>query len=61
MIASSNAMFAVIALGCLVLNYYAFRGDAAAAGHGRQQMLKIAAVWAVIITALAFLFSRFGA
>ena len=54
-------MFAVLALGCLVLNYYAFRSDAAAAGHGRQQMLKMAAVWAVIITALAFILGRFGA
>ena len=54
-------MFAVLALGCLALNYYAFRSDAAAAGHGRQQMLKMAAVWAIIITALAFIFARFGA
>ena len=61
MIASSNAMFAVMALGCLVLNYYAFRSDAAAAGHGRQQILKMAAVWAVIITVLAFIFTQFGA
>ena len=59
MIATSNAMFAVMALGCLVLNYYAFRGDAAAAGHGRQQMLKMAAIWAVIITVLAIVLSRF--
>ena len=54
-------MFAVMALGCLVLNYYAFRSDAAAAGHGRQQILKMAAVWAVIITVLAFIFTQFGA
>ncbi len=60
MIAYSNPMFAVLALGCLVLNFYAFRGDAAAAGHGRKQMLKMAAIWAVIITALAFIFTRFA-
>ncbi len=59
MIASSNAMFAVMALGCLVLNYYAFRSDAAAAGHKRKQMLQMAAIWAVIITVLAIILSRF--
>ena len=59
MIATSSAMFAVMAVGCLVLNYYAFRGDAAAAGHGRQQMLKMAAIWAVIIAVLAIVLSRF--
>ena len=53
-------MFAVLALGCLVLNYFAFRGDAAAAGHGRKQKLQMAAIWAVIITVLAFVLDRFA-
>jgi hypothetical protein len=48
-------MFVVLAIGCLVLNIYAFRGDAAAAGHGARQKLQMAAIWAAIIVALTLL------
>ncbi len=60
MIATSGPMFVVLALGCLVLNIYAFRGDAAAAGHGARQKLQMAAIWVAIIVALTFLIKAFG-
>ncbi len=60
MIASSAPMLIVLALGCLVLNLYAFRSDAAAAGHGPRQKLQMAAVWAAIVVGLTFLIRTFG-
>lgn len=60
MIASSIPMYVILALGCLMLNIYAFRGDAAAAGHGTRRKLQMAAIWAVIIVALTLLIRAFG-
>lgn len=59
MIAFSDASMIVLAIGCLVLNFYAFRGDAAAAGHGRKQILQMAAIWASIIVGLTLLINYF--
>lgn len=54
---SGDTVVAVIgAVMVLALNFYAFRGDAAAAGHGRQQMLKMAAIWVTIIVGATLLF-----
>ena len=59
MIGANQIGFAVIALGWLVLNFYAFRSDAAAAGHGRKQKLQMAAIWFTVIAGLAAVLSHF--
>lgn len=59
MIATTTPMFVVLALGCLVLNYFAFRSDADAAGHGPKQKLQMAAIWAGLLAGLALLISLF--
>ena len=59
MIATTTPMLIVLALGCLVLNFFAFRSDAAAAGHGTRQKLQMAAIWVTIIAGLTFLIWRF--
>lgn len=51
----------VMALAMLVLNWFAFRSDAADAGHGRKQMLQMAAIWATIITAVTLAFGLVNA
>lgn len=48
MIAPDQTIFIVMALALLVLNWFAFRADANAAGHDRRQMLKMAAIWVTI-------------
>ena len=58
MIATTTPMLIVLALGCLVLNFFAFRSDAAAAGHGTRQKLQMAAIWVTIIAGLTFLIWR---
>ena len=60
MIATTTPTFIVLALGCLVLNFFAFRSDAAAAGHGTRQKLQMAGIWLTIIMGLTFLIGRFG-
>lgn len=55
MIAPTTPILIVMALALLVLNWYSFRGDAEAAGHGRKQMLRMAAIWGAIILALTLL------
>ncbi|MFM5923129.1 MAG: hypothetical protein ACKOPG_02940 [Novosphingobium sp.] len=40
------------AIMVLIINLYAFRSDASAAGHGRQQMIRMAAIWVTIIVCL---------
>ena len=57
MIAISTLVAIVLAIGYLVLNWFAFRADAAAAGHGLKQMLRMAAIWLGIIVGLALAFS----
>lgn len=54
MIATTTPTFIVLALGCLLLNFFAFRSSAAAAGHGRRQKLQMAAIWLTIIVGLTF-------
>ena len=60
MIASTMPMFIVLAFGCLVLDWYAFRSNAEAAGHGRIQKLQMLAIWVTVIVALTFLISWLG-
>ena len=55
MIASTTPILIVMSIALLALNWFAFRGDAAAAGHGRKQMLRMAAIWITIIAGLAVL------
>ena len=50
-----------MALAMLVLNWFAFRSDAAVAGHRRKQMLQMAAIWATIITAVTLAFGLVNA
>jgi hypothetical protein len=59
MIATTMPMLVIAALGCLVLNYYAFRSDAEAAGHGSKQKLQMIAIWVTIIAGLAFIIGLF--
>lgn len=56
MIAFSTESMIALTIGCLVLNWFAFRADAVEAGHDRKQMLRMAAIWVTIIvgTTLAF-------
>jgi hypothetical protein len=53
MIKTAEIVMVLSVVGCLALNWYAFKGDAAAAGHGRKQMVQMAAIWVTIIAALA--------
>lgn len=55
MIAFSTESMIVLLIGCLVLDWFAFRSSAAEAGHGRKQNLQMAAVWITIITALTII------
>ena len=57
MIAFSTESMIVLSIGCLVLNWFAFRADAAEAGHDRKQMLRMAAIWATIIVGATVAFS----
>jgi len=59
MIAFSNESLMVLACGCLILNYFAFRSDSAAAGHGRKQAFQMAAVWLTIIVGLTLVITYF--
>jgi hypothetical protein len=52
-------MFIVLALGCLVLNLYAFRANADEAEHGTKQKLQMVAVWVTLIAALTLLIGMF--
>ncbi|MFM5948653.1 MAG: hypothetical protein ACKOPM_05390 [Novosphingobium sp.] len=52
MIAPTTPIFVVMALAMLVLNWYAFRADANAAGHGAKQKLQMAAIWVTIFVGL---------
>lgn len=60
MMAPTTPILIVMAAAILVLNWYAFRSDAAAAGHGRRQKLQMAAIWLTIIVGLAFLIQLVG-
>lgn len=55
MIAFSTESMIVLSIGCLVLDWFAFRSSAAEAGHGRKQNLQMAAIWITIITALTLI------
>ncbi len=61
MIAWDAPIFVLLGVVCLVLNWYAFRGSAKSAGHGRGQMLKMAAIWLTVFSLLAVLIERFAA
>ncbi|MEN9933235.1 MAG: hypothetical protein RIS17_1808 [Pseudomonadota bacterium] len=52
MIEPATALLIVMAGATLLLNVYAMRADAAAAGLGRKQLVRMGAMWATIITAL---------
>jgi len=53
----STESLIVLAIGCLVLDWFAFRFNAAEAGHGRKQMLRMAAIWTTTIVGVTFAFS----
>ena len=55
MIATSVPMFIVLALGCLVLNFFAFRATSNAAGHTPRRLLRMAAIWVTLIVGLTLL------
>jgi len=55
MIATTIPTFVVLALGSLILDYFAFRSNAAAAGHGTRRKLQMAAIWVTIIVGLTML------
>jgi|JI61114BRNA_FD_contig_31_4337401_length_738_multi_2_in_0_out_0_2 hypothetical protein len=59
MIATTTPMFIVLALGCLILNFYAFRSGTEAAGHGTKQKLQMVAIWVSVLTGLTLLISLF--
>lgn len=59
MIAFSSESLIVLAIGCLVLDFVAFRHARAIAGHGRLQMLQMAAIWVTIISGLTILISMY--
>lgn len=61
MIAPTTPIFIVMAIGMLVLNWYAFMADARIAGHNRKTMLQFAAIWVTIITFLTLLIGWFQA
>ena len=60
MIAWDTPIFLFLAVCCLVLNWHAFRGSSAEAGHGGKQKLKMAAIWLTIFAGLALLIDHFG-
>lgn len=60
MIAPTTPILIVMAVAILVLNWYAFRSNAEAAGHGRRQKLQMAVIWLTIIVGLALLVQLLG-
>lgn len=56
MIAFSSESLILLSIGCLILNYLAFRSDAAAAGHGPRAMIKMALIWVAILAGVTALF-----
>ena len=59
MIAWDMPIYLILAVGCLALNWYAFRDSASEAGHGGKQKLRMAATWLTIIVVLALVIQRF--
>ena len=57
----ARGVLVVSAVGCLALNWYAFRDSASEAGHGGKQKLRMAATWLTIIIVLALVIQRFTA
>ena len=53
MIAFNEESLIVLAIGCLILNYFAFRSDAATAGLGRKAIFKTILIWIAVIAGLA--------
>lgn len=49
----------ITAVALLALNWRAFQSDAAAAGHGRKQMVRMALIWIAIFGGLTVLFGLF--
>lgn len=47
----------ITSIGLLVLNWAAFRQDAAIAGHDKKQMLKMAAIWITIFAVVVGVFA----
>jgi len=56
-IAPSAAILIVMAAAMLFLNWRAFRADAQTAGHDRNQMLRMAAIWVIIISGVTLVIS----
>lgn len=50
----------VSAIALLILNFGAMRSSAAAAGHGRKQLLQIALIWVMIFAGLTLLIRLMG-
>jgi hypothetical protein len=46
-----------MAVAMLFLNWRAFRADAQTAGHDRNQMLRMAAIWVIIISGVTLVIS----
>lgn len=50
---NGDTIVAIIASAMvLALNFFAFRSDARAAGHDRNKLLQMAAIWVTIIVGL---------
>ena len=51
----SAAILIVMAAAMLFLNWRAFRADAQVAGHDRNQMLRMAAIWVITIAGVTLI------
>jgi hypothetical protein len=59
MIATTVAMFIVLAIGCLIIDFSAFHQAAHQLRFGTKALMAVA--WALIIIGLALVLSRIGA
>lgn len=59
MTTTATVIAIISAIALLVLNGAAFRSDAAAAGHGRKQMMQMAAIWVLLFAVVTVLFGLF--
>lgn len=50
----------ISSIALLVLNFGAMRSSAAAAGHGRKQMLQMGLIWAIIFAGLTLAIGLLG-
>lgn len=59
MMTTATIVAIISGVALLALNGRAFLGDAAAAGHGRKQMIQMIAIWALIFAGLTLAIGYF--